>query len=219
MKDDGILEDLNVEVLGTNLNSVMVSEDRDKFKQVLKEIDIEVPPSDCATNLKDSISIANQIGYPVLVGAGFCLGGQGSGFANNDDELKILVEKALQISTTVIIDKSLRGWKELEYEIIRDGYNNCISVCNMENFDPLGVHTGESIVVAPSQTLNDLEYQKLRSVCFKIVRRMGIVGECNVQFALDTNSSKFYVIEMNARLSRSSHLLLKQPDILLLMWC
>ena len=206
LKDDGILVDLNVQVLGTNLNSVMVSEDRDKFKQVLKEIDIEVPPSDCATNLQDSISIANQIGYPVLVRAGFCLGGQGSGFANNDDELEILVEKALQISNTVIIDKSLRGWKELEYEIIRDEYNNCISVCNMENFDPLGVHTGESIVVAPSQTLNDLEYQKLRSVCFKIVRRMGIVGECNVQFALDTKSSKFYVIEMNARLSRSSAL-------------
>jgi len=206
LKDDGILEDLKVQVLGTNLNSVMISEDRDKFKQVLKEIDIEVPPSDCSNNLEDSISIANKIGYPVLVRAGFCLGGQGSGFANNDNELEVLVEKALQISNTVIIDKSLKGWKELEYEIIRDEYNNCISVCNMENFDPLGVHTGESIVVAPSQTLNDLEYQKLRSVCFKIVRKMGIVGECNVQFALDTNSSKFYVIEMNARLSRSSAL-------------
>ena len=203
---DGILEKLNIKVLGTKLKSVMISEDREEFKKVLQEICIEVPPSDCATSLLEAKVKANLIGYPVLVRAGFCLGGQGSGFANNDDELEILVEKALQISETVIIDKSLKGWKELEYEIIRDKYDNCISVCNMENFDPLGVHTGESIVVAPSQTLNDNEYQNLRSVCFKIVRKMGIVGECNVQFALDTNSSKFYVIEMNARLSRSSAL-------------
>ena len=206
LDSDGILENLNIRVLGTKLESVMISEDREDFKRVLQEIDIEVPPSDCANNLAEAKVKANSIGYPVLVRAGFCLGGQGSGFANNDEELEILVEKALQISETVIIDKSLKGWKELEYEIIRDKYNNCISVCNMENFDPLGVHTGESIVVAPSQTLNDFEYQKLRSVCFKIVRRMGIVGECNVQFALDTKSSKFYVIEMNARLSRSSAL-------------
>ena len=204
--NDGILDELSIKVIGTNLNSVMISEDRDEFKKVLKEINIEVPPSECCNNLSDALNIAHNIGYPVLVRAGFCLGGQGSGFANNDDELKLLVEKALNISTTVIIDKSLKGWKELEYEIIRDNYNNCISVCNMENFDPLGVHTGESIVVAPSQTLNDEEYQTLRSVCFKIVRKMGIVGECNVQFALDTKSSKFYVIEMNARLSRSSAL-------------
>jgi carbamoyl-phosphate synthase / aspartate carbamoyltransferase len=206
LDNDGILDTLNVKVLGTNLNSVMISEDRNDFKKVLQEIDIEVPPSDCAISLIEAKVKANLIGYPVLVRAGFCLGGQGSGFANNDIELECLVEKAFQISDTVIIDKSLKGWKELEYEIIRDRYDNCISVCNMENFDPLGVHTGESIVVAPSQTLNDTEYQKLRSVCFKIVRRMGIVGECNVQFTLDTHSSKFYVIEMNARLSRSSAL-------------
>ena len=204
--NDGILDELSIKVIGTNLKSVMISEDRDEFKKVLQEINIEVPPSECCNNLSDALNIAHHIGYPVLVRAGFCLGGQGSGFANNDDELKLLVEKALNISTTVIIDKSLKGWKELEYEIIRDNYNNCISVCNMENFDPLGVHTGESIVVAPSQTLNDEEYQTLRSVCFKIVRKMGIVGECNVQFALDTKSNKFYVIEMNARLSRSSAL-------------
>ena len=165
-----------------------------KFKKVLSKINLETPPSNCAKNIDDAIKVANEIGYPVLVRAGFCLGGQGSGFAKNDNDLKKLVESALQISETVIIDKSLKGWKELEYEIVRDKYGNCISVCNMENLDPLGVHTGESIVVAPSQTLNDEEYQILRSTCFKIVNTLNIIGECNVQFALDPDSNKFYII-------------------------
>ena len=203
---NAILEKYNVQVLGTHLENVIISEDREKFKKVLSKINLETPPSSCAKNINDAIKVANKIGYPVLVRAGFCLGGQGSGFAKNDNDLKSLVESALQISETVIIDKSLKGWKELEYEIVRDKYGNCISVCNMENLDPLGVHTGESVVVAPSQTLNDEEYQILRSTCFKIVNLLHIVGECNVQFALDPNSNKFYIIEMNARLSRSSAL-------------
>jgi len=202
----GILARFGVKVLGTNITSVKISEDRDMFKQSLKQIKLKVPPSDIAKSVEEAIKVVEKIGFPVLVRAGFCLGGQGSGFANNQNELSELVEKALQISETVIIDKSLKGWKELEYEIVRDRYDNCISVCNMENLDPLGVHTGESIVVAPSQTLSDIEYQKLRSVCFQIVRHLQIIGECNVQFAINPNSFEFYIIEMNARLSRSSAL-------------
>ena len=202
----GILHRFGVYVLGTNLDAIKISEDRDLFKNEIAKLGIHVPPSDCALNLEESRSIAEKIGYPVLVRSGFCLGGQGSGFANNRDELDDLVEKALQISNNVIIDKSLKGWKELEYEIVRDQYDNCIAVCNMENLDPLGIHTGESIVVAPSQTLSDIEYQKLRSVCFQIVRRLRVVGECNVQFTVNPHTFQFFVIEMNARLSRSSAL-------------
>lgn len=204
----GVLDEWGVEILGTNLKTVQITEDRYEFKEVLKhpDINLEVPPSRSVSNIKDGLIIANVLGYPVLVRAGFCLGGQGSGFANNDTELQELVEKALTISDVVIIDRSLKGWKEIEYEIIRDANDNCICICNMENLDPLGVHTGESIVVAPSQTLNNLEYQSMRSACFRIVRHLQIVGECNVQFTLDPDSNKFYVIEMNARLSRSSAL-------------
>ena len=206
--ESGVLDKWGVEILGTNLKTVQITEDRYEFKEVLKhpDINLEVPPSHSVTNVDDALQVANELGYPVLVRAGFCLGGQGSGFASNDTELVELVEKALSISDVVIIDRSLKGWKELEYEIIRDANDNCICICNMENLDPLGVHTGESIVVAPSQTLNDIEYQSMRSACFRIVRHLQIVGECNVQFTLDPNSSKFYVIEMNARLSRSSAL-------------
>ena len=202
----GIFEKFNVRVLGTTLENIEISEDRKRFKETVESIGLETPPSFTTTSLQESIEISNKIGFPLLVRAGFCLGGQGSGFAHNQEELTHLVERALSISDIVILDKSLRGWKELEYEIIRDCGGNVICVCSMENMDPLGVHTGESIVVAPVQTLNDREHQMLRSACFSIVHTLNIVGECNVQFALDPYSEKFYVIEMNARLSRSSAL-------------
>ena len=201
-----IFSDFNVKVLGTSLKNIEISEDRKKFKETIETIGLETPPSYTCTTLEESTKIANTIGFPLLVRAGFCLGGQGSGFANTLQELQHLVERALSISSCVILDKSLRGWKELEYEIIRDSGGNKICVCTMENLDPLGVHTGESIVVAPVQTLNDHEHQMLRNACFSIVDKLEINGECNVQFALDPHSEKFYVIEMNARLSRSSAL-------------
>ena len=217
--DSNVLSRYNVDVLGTSVESVKLSEDRQKFKEVLQEIDIETPPSITLLSPSDEKLdvFISQIGYPVLVRAGFCLGGQGSGFANNKDELSDLVEKAFQISNSVIVDKSLYGWREVEYEIVRDYCGAKIAVCNMENFDPLGVHTGESIVVAPSQTLNDNEHQTLRTKCFEIVDKLNIVGECNVQFAIchshqqseqfdKTTEFNFFVIEMNARLSRSSAL-------------
>ena len=213
--DSGILDRYNVKVLGTSVESVKISEDRQRFKDALLTINIETPSSITVLegNVDNAIEFANQVEYPVLVRAGFALGGQGSGFAHNDNELYNLVEKAFQISSSVIVDKSLSGWRELEYEIIRDATGAKIAICNMENLDPLGVHTGESIVVAPSQTLTDTEHQTLRTACFKIVDMLDIVGECNVQFAVcpshqhsNTTKFKFYVIEMNARLSRSSAL-------------
>lgn len=202
----GILNKYNIEILGTPIESIINTEDREKFNNKLNMIGESVPQGEIALNLQDAINSAEKIGYPVLVRAAFALGGLGSGFANNKDELVPLVKVAFSYSTQVIIDKSLRGWKEVEYEIVRDSYDNCISVCNMENIDPLGVHTGESIVVAPSQTLNNTEYNMLRSVGIKVVRMLGIVGECNIQYALDPNSNKYYIIEVNARLSRSSAL-------------
>ena len=195
-----------VHILGTPVEAIQMTEDRDAFRNMLAEIGEECAPSDIAYNLEDAKTIADKLGYPVLVRAAFALGGLGSGFASCDKELTILVEKALSHSTQIIIDKSLKGWKEVEYEIVRDCYDNCIAVCNMENLDPLGVHTGESIVVAPSQTLNDNEYFSLRDTAFRVIRKLGVIGECNIQYALDPYSNKYYIIEVNARLSRSSAL-------------
>lgn len=195
-----------IKILGTPVEAIQLTEDRDDFRRMLSEIGECCAPSDIAYSLKESLKIAHKIGYPVLVRAAFALGGLGSGFAHNDTELKNLVEKALCQSSQIIIDKSLKGWKEVEYEIVRDSYDNCIAVCNMENLDPLGVHTGESIVVAPSQTLNDEEYFRLRETAFKVIRKLGVIGECNIQYALDPKSKRYFIIEVNARLSRSSAL-------------
>jgi len=205
--DDGIIGgNTGIKILGTPIDAIRVTEDRDKFRHMLGEIDEYCAPSNTAYTLEEAVEKAHSIGYPVLVRAAFALGGLGSGFANNDEELSKLVETALCHSTQIVIDKSLKGWKEVEYEIVRDCYDNCISVCNMENLDPLGIHTGESIVVAPSQTLTDQEYFALRQTAFKVIRKLGIIGECNIQYALDPNSMRYYIIEVNARLSRSSAL-------------
>jgi carbamoyl-phosphate synthase/aspartate carbamoyltransferase len=205
--EEGIIgKDSGIHILGTPVDAIQITEDRDMFRKMLAEIGEQCAPNDIAYNREEATEIANVIGYPVLVRAAFALGGLGSGFAYNDTELHILVNKAFCHSPQVIIDKSLKGWKELEYEIVRDSKDNCIAVCNMENLDPLGVHTGESIVVAPSQTLNDQEYFKLRNTAFKVIRKLGIIGECNIQYAFDPHSSKYYIIEVNARLSRSSAL-------------
>jgi len=201
-----ILEKYNVNVLGTPVQSIIDTEDRDIFNHKLSQIDVKYINSEAVTNLENAERAANALEYPVIVRAAYALGGLGSGFANNDYELKNLVEKAFSYSPQVLVEKSLKGWKEIEYEVVRDKYDNCITVCNMENFDPLGIHTGESIVVAPSQTLSNKEYHKLREIAIKIIRHIGIVGECNVQYALDPFSEDYRVIEVNARLSRSSAL-------------
>lgn len=203
---DGVLKEYDVEVLGTSVESIIKAEDRALFKEHIESIDEQVIPNKIVFNIKDGLKFAETNGYPILVRAAFALGGLGSGFANNSDELIDLLKTAFIHSEQVILDKSLKGWKEFEYEIVRDVYDNCVTTCNMENIDPLGVHTGESIVVAPSQTLTDQEHNKLRTAALKIVRTLGIVGECNIQYALDPNSSKYYVIELNPRLSRSSAL-------------
>jgi carbamoyl-phosphate synthase large subunit len=202
----GILEKYNLEVLGTPVQAIMDTEDRDLFIDKLNEIDVKTARSRATTTVEDSIKAANELGYPVIVRAAYTLGGQGSGFCNNDDELRILASNAFSFSPQCLIEESLKGWKEVEYEVVRDCYDNCITVCNMENFDPLGIHTGESIVVAPSQTLTNSEYHKLREIGIKVIRHIGIVGECNIQYALDPNSEDYRVIEVNARLSRSSAL-------------
>jgi carbamoyl-phosphate synthase / aspartate carbamoyltransferase / dihydroorotase len=204
--ESGVLEKYNVDVLGTSVESIMKTEDRDVFKRHIKSLNESIPDGAIATNIEDAVKSAEGIGYPVLVRAAYALGGLGSGFANNREELIDLLQLAFANSSQVIIDKSLKGWKEIEYEIVRDRHGNCISVCNMENIDPLGIHTGESIVVAPSQTLDDAEYNMLRSVSLKVVNSLNIVGECNIQYALDPFSDQYYIIEMNARLSRSSAL-------------
>ena len=205
--ESGVLKKYNVDVLGTSVSSIKSAEDRQLFKDVLNDIGEKIAVSQIATTVDEAYQAADIIGYPVLVRASFALGGLGSGFASNKEELFKLVEPTLKNpDSQVIIDKSFKGWKEVEYEIVRDRYDNCISVCNMENFDPLGIHTGESIVVAPSQTLTDDDYNKLRSVAFKIVRKLKIVGECNIQYAFDPNSDDYFIIEMNPRLSRSSAL-------------
>ncbi|TIA91274.1 hypothetical protein E3P99_01156 [Wallemia hederae] len=202
----GLFERLGVQVLGTPIRTLEVSEDRDLFVQALNEIDIPAAQSTAVGTVPAALEAAEKIGYPVILRSAFSLGGLGSGFANNEDELRDLSAKSLSLSPQVLIEKSLKGWKEVEYEVVRDAADNVIICCNMENFDPLGVHTGDSIVVAPSQTLTDAEYHMLRSAAAKIVRHVGVVGECNVQYALDPHSKQYMVIEMNARLSRSSAL-------------
>lgn len=201
-----VLEKYNVMVLGTPVEAIMNTEDRELFIQQLDEIDVKTIKSEAVDNIDDAIRAAREVGYPVIVRAAYALGGLGSGFCDNEEELTSLVEKALSFSPQVLVEKSLKGWKEIEYEVVRDRYDNCITVCNMENFDPLGIHTGESIVVAPSQTLNNADYHKLRALAIKIIRHIGIVGECNVQYAYDPSSMDYRVIEVNARLSRSSAL-------------
>ena len=201
-----IFEKYGVRVLGTPVQSIIDTEDREIFNQKLSEIDVKYIKSEAVNDLENAVRAANELGYPVIVRAAYALGGLGSGFCDNDTELRALVEKAFAYSTQVLVEKSLKGWKEIEYEVVRDKYDNCITVCNMENFDPLGIHTGESIVVAPSQTLTNSEYHKLRELAIRIIRHIGIVGECNVQYAFDTVSEDYRVIEVNARLSRSSAL-------------
>ncbi len=202
----GVFEKYNVKVLGTPVQTIIDTEDRDIFVKRLNEIDIETPKSIAATSIDEAIDAAEELGFPVIIRSAYSLGGLGSGFANNLEELKSLAQKSLSYSKQILIEESLKGWKEVEYEVVRDQYDNCITVCNMENLDPLGIHTGESIVVAPSQTLTNTEYHKLRAISIKIIRHFGIVGEFNVQFALDPNSENYRVIEVNARLSRSSAL-------------
>ncbi|MCI0474046.1 MAG: carbamoyl-phosphate synthase large subunit, partial [Ignavibacteria bacterium] len=202
----GIFRKHKIEILGTPIDAVINTEDRELFVKKLDEINVSTIKSYAVTNVNEALKYANELGYPVIVRAGFALGGQGSGFCGNDKELEELAKKAFSYSSQILIEKSLKGWKEIEYEVVRDKYDNCITVCNMENFDPLGIHTGESIVVAPSQTLSNHEYHKLREIAIKIVRHVGIIGECNVQYALDTDSDDYRVIEVNARLSRSSAL-------------
>ena len=202
----GILEKYNVKVLGTPVKAIMNTEDRELFVQQLDEIDVKTIKSEACETVDQARKAAATLGYPVIIRAAYALGGLGSGFADNEEELNKLCEKAFSFSPQVLVEKSLKGWKEIEYEVVRDQYDNCITVCNMENFDPLGIHTGESIVIAPSQTLTNSEYHKLRKLAIKIVRHIGIVGECNVQYAFDPKSEDYRVIEVNARLSRSSAL-------------
>ena len=204
--ESGVLEKYGVRVLGTPVKAIMDTEDRERFVEKLDEIQVKTIKSEACENLQQAVKAAHDLGYPVIIRAAYALGGLGSGFANNDEELRKICEKAFSFSPQVLVEKSLKGWKEIEYEVVRDQYNNCITVCNMENFDPLGIHTGESIVIAPSQTLTNSEYHKLRALSIKIVRHIGIVGECNVQYAFDPHSEDYRVIEVNARLSRSSAL-------------
>ncbi len=202
----GILEKYNIKVLGTPVQSIIDTEDREIFAENLRKINIKTPRSIAVTTIDDALKASDTLGFPIIVRAAFTLGGQGSGFCYNRDELLKLAGTAFSYSSQILVEESLKGWKEVEYEVVRDCYDNCITVCNMENFDPLGIHTGESIVVAPSQTLTNREYHKLRSLSIEIVRNVGVVGECNVQYALDPNSEDYRVIEVNARLSRSSAL-------------
>ncbi|MCP4749453.1 MAG: carbamoyl-phosphate synthase (glutamine-hydrolyzing) large subunit [Proteobacteria bacterium] len=202
----GILKKYDVQVLGTPIEVIRATEDRQKFIERLKEIEVEVPESKSADSVAQTLKMANDLGYPVMIRLGFALGGLGSGVCWNDVEAKALATKAFSYTHQVLVEEYLKGWKEVEYEVVRDSYDNCITVCNMENFDPLGIHTGESIVIAPSQTLTNNEYHKLREIAIKTVRHLGVIGECNIQYALDPESEEYRVIEVNARLSRSSAL-------------
>ena len=202
----GVLEKFGLKVLGTPVQAIIDTEDRELFVEKLDEIDVKTIKSQACENIEDARKAAKELGYPVIIRAAYALGGLGSGFCDNEEELDRIAEKAFAFSPQVLVEKSLKGWKEIEYEVVRDRYDNCITVCNMENFDPLGIHTGESIVIAPSQTLTNSEYHKLRALSIKIIRHIGIVGECNVQYAFDPQSEDYRVIEVNARLSRSSAL-------------
>ena len=202
----GVFEKYDVKVLGTPVQAIMDTEDRELFVQKLDEINVKTIKSQAVENIEDARKAAAELGYPVIIRAAYALGGLGSGFCDNEEQLNTLAEKAFSFSPQVLVEKSLKGWKEVEYEVVRDRFDNCITVCNMENFDPLGIHTGESIVVAPSQTLTNSEYHKLRELAIRIIRHIGIIGECNVQYALDPDSEDYRVIEVNARLSRSSAL-------------
>lgn len=204
--ESGVLEKYNLKVLGTPVQAIMDTEDRELFVEKLNEINVKTIKSEACENIEQARKAASALGYPVILRAAYALGGLGSGFCDNEEELNKLAEKAFSFSPQVLVEKSLKGWKEVEYEVVRDRFDNCITVCNMENFDPLGIHTGESIVIAPSQTLSNAEYHKLRELSIRIVRHVGIVGECNVQYAFDPNSEDYRVIEVNARLSRSSAL-------------
>ncbi len=206
LHENGVLKRNNVEILGTPISAIILTEDRNKFADHLGKLNIPTPRSQAATTLKQTIKIAKQMGFPVMIRAGFALGGQGSGIAKNETQLKNIAERALAFAPQILIEQYLRHFKEIEYEVVRDKFDNCITVCNMENMDPLGIHTGESIVVAPSQTLNNEEYHELRRASIDIVKSLGIVGECNVQFALNPKKMEYFVIEVNARLSRSSAL-------------
>ena len=202
----GVLEKYGVRVLGTPVEAIINTEDREKFVEKLDEIGVKTIKSEAVTTVSEAKRVAHELGYPIIIRAAYTLGGLGSGFCDNEAELETLADKAFTYSPQILVEKSLKGWKEVEYEVVRDRYDNCITVCNMENFDPLGIHTGESIVVAPSQTLTNSEYHKLRTLAIRIIRHIGIVGECNVQYALDPESEDYRVIEVNARLSRSSAL-------------
>ena len=206
LNDSGVFKKNKVEVLGTPVAAIEKTEDREIFNKELQKINVNVPRSFACTNIGAAVKAAGKIGYPVLVRAAFALGGKGSGFAKNQEELEIMLQSSFSYSPQVLVEENLKGWKEVEYEIVRDAYDNCITVCNMENIDPLGIHTGESIVVAPSQTLTNFEYHKLREIGIKVIRHLGIIGECNIQYALDPESEEYRVIEVNARLSRSSAL-------------
>ncbi|TFB04297.1 Carbamoyl-phosphate synthase arginine-specific large chain [Trichoderma ghanense] len=206
MQRQGLFEKYGVKVLGTSVRTLEVSEDRDLFAKALEEINIPIAKSIAVSTVDEALDAASKIGYPIIVRAAYALGGLGSGFANNEEELRNMAARSLTLSPQILVEKSLKGWKEVEYEVVRDANNNCITVCNMENFDPLGIHTGDSIVVAPSQTLSDEEYHMLRTAAIKIVRHLGVVGECNVQYALQPDGLDYRVIEVNARLSRSSAL-------------
>src|SRR5664280_2407268 len=202
----GVFEKYNVRVLGTPVTAIMATEDRELFVRTLDQIEVNTPSSIAVSGVNEAVEAAGKLGFPIIIRAAYALGGQGSGFASDIEELRTLASKAFSFSDQILVEESLKGWKEVEYEVVRDKYDNCITVCNMENFDPLGIHTGESIVVAPSQTLTNSEYHKLRELSIRIIRHIGIVGECNVQFALSPDSEDYRVIEVNARLSRSSAL-------------
>ena len=204
--DQGILEKYNVKVFGTQIEAIKNTEDRDLFVKKLKQIDAKVPLSRAVSMVEEALEVAEEIGYPVMLRIAYALGGLGSGICQNKDELCDNASKALSYTSQILVEEYLEGWKEIEYEVVRDQYDNCITVCNMENLDPMGIHTGESIVIAPSQTLANREYHLLRDVAIRVIRHLGIVGECNIQYGLSPNSEDYRIIEVNARLSRSSAL-------------